>query len=48
MVFSALFCLSALCRSGLLDSGMLVNIQQPLIQADGTLLLGTDKVTTLS
>ncbi|XP_028843085.1 nuclear receptor subfamily 2 group C member 2 [Denticeps clupeoides] len=29
-------------RSGLLDSGMLVNIQQPLIQADGTLLLSTD------
>lgn len=31
-------------RSGLLDSGMLVNIQQPLIQADGTLLLATDKM----
>ncbi|XP_005167412.1 nuclear receptor subfamily 2 group C member 2 isoform X1 [Danio rerio] len=30
-------------RSKLLDSGMLVNIQQPLIQADGTLLLATDK-----
>ncbi|XP_051525265.1 nuclear receptor subfamily 2 group C member 2-like isoform X2 [Myxocyprinus asiaticus] len=30
-------------RSGLLDSGMLVNIQQPLIQADGTLLLATDE-----
>ncbi|XP_016336210.1 nuclear receptor subfamily 2 group C member 2-like isoform X2 [Sinocyclocheilus anshuiensis] len=30
-------------RSRLLDSGMLVNIQQPLIQADGTLLLATDK-----
>ncbi|XP_051949693.1 nuclear receptor subfamily 2 group C member 2 isoform X2 [Xyrauchen texanus] len=30
-------------RSGLLDSGMLVNIQQPFIQADGTLLLATDK-----
>ncbi|XP_057211801.1 nuclear receptor subfamily 2 group C member 2 isoform X2 [Triplophysa rosa] len=30
-------------RSGLLDPGMLVNIQQPLIQADGTLLLATDK-----
>ncbi|XP_072538334.1 nuclear receptor subfamily 2 group C member 2 [Salminus brasiliensis] len=29
-------------RSGLLDPGMLVNIQQPLIQADGTLLLATD------
>lgn len=30
-------------RSRLLDSGMLVNIQQPLTQADGTLLLATDK-----
>ncbi|KAL2101991.1 hypothetical protein ACEWY4_003752 [Coilia grayii] len=29
-------------RSGLLDPGMLVNIQQPLIQADGTLLLAAD------
>ncbi|KAK6303757.1 hypothetical protein J4Q44_G00262110 [Coregonus suidteri] len=29
-------------RSSLLDTGMLVNIQQPLIQADGTLLLATD------
>uniref|UniRef100_A0AAR2J5V2 Nuclear receptor subfamily 2, group C, member 2 n=1 Tax=Pygocentrus nattereri TaxID=42514 RepID=A0AAR2J5V2_PYGNA len=29
-------------RSGILDPGMLVNIQQPLIQADGTLLLATD------
>ncbi|KAJ8265161.1 hypothetical protein COCON_G00142600 [Conger conger] len=29
-------------RSSLLDPGMLVNIQQPLIQADGTLLLATD------
>ncbi|XP_066499661.1 nuclear receptor subfamily 2 group C member 2 [Hoplias malabaricus] len=29
-------------RSGLLDPGMLVKIQQPLIQADGTLLLATD------
>ncbi|KAI5621943.1 nuclear receptor subfamily 2 group C member 2 isoform X1 [Silurus asotus] len=29
-------------RSGLLDPGMLVNIQQPVIQADGTLLLATD------
>ncbi|KAG2470439.1 NR2C2 protein, partial [Polypterus senegalus] len=28
--------------SSLLDPGMLVNIQQPLIQADGTLLLATD------
>ncbi|TRY95416.1 hypothetical protein DNTS_003551 [Danionella cerebrum] len=33
-----------LSRSRLLDSGMLVDIQQPLIQADGTLLLATDKV----
>ncbi|XP_016140696.1 nuclear receptor subfamily 2 group C member 2-like isoform X6 [Sinocyclocheilus grahami] len=30
-------------QSRLLDSGMLVNIQQPLTQADGTLLLATDK-----
>uniref|UniRef100_A0A8C2A560 Nuclear receptor subfamily 2, group C, member 2 n=1 Tax=Cyprinus carpio TaxID=7962 RepID=A0A8C2A560_CYPCA len=30
-------------RSRLLDSGMLVNIQQPLTQEDGTLLLATDK-----
>ncbi|KAJ8016177.1 hypothetical protein DPEC_G00004490, partial [Dallia pectoralis] len=30
------------CRSSLLDPGMLVNIQQPLIQAEGTLLLATD------
>uniref|UniRef100_A0A8C6PM43 Nuclear receptor subfamily 2, group C, member 2 n=1 Tax=Nothobranchius furzeri TaxID=105023 RepID=A0A8C6PM43_NOTFU len=29
-------------RSSLLDQGMLVNIQQPLIQTDGTLLLATD------
>ncbi|KAI3357600.1 hypothetical protein L3Q82_016005, partial [Scortum barcoo] len=29
-------------RSSLLDQGMLVNIQQPLIQSDGTLLLATD------
>uniref|UniRef100_A0A8C6VX06 Nuclear receptor subfamily 2, group C, member 2 n=1 Tax=Nothobranchius furzeri TaxID=105023 RepID=A0A8C6VX06_NOTFU len=28
--------------SSLLDQGMLVNIQQPLIQTDGTLLLATD------
>ncbi|KAM9350532.1 nuclear receptor subfamily 2 group C member 2 [Symphorus nematophorus] len=27
---------------GLLDQGMLVNIQQPVIQSDGTLLLATD------
>ncbi|KAB5567674.1 hypothetical protein PHYPO_G00235600 [Pangasianodon hypophthalmus] len=32
-------------RSGLLDPGMLVNIQQPVIQADGTLLLATDTKT---
>ncbi|XP_055004060.1 nuclear receptor subfamily 2 group C member 2 isoform X2 [Boleophthalmus pectinirostris] len=29
-------------RSSLIDQGMLVNIQQPVIQADGTLLLATD------
>lgn len=29
-------------RSSLLNQGMLVNIQQPLIQSDGTLLLATD------
>uniref|UniRef100_A0A3P8TCX1 Nuclear receptor subfamily 2, group C, member 2 n=1 Tax=Amphiprion percula TaxID=161767 RepID=A0A3P8TCX1_AMPPE len=29
-------------RSSLLDQGMLVNIQQPVIQSDGTLLLATD------
>ncbi|XP_041080889.1 nuclear receptor subfamily 2 group C member 2-like isoform X2 [Polyodon spathula] len=29
-------------RSSLLDPGMLVNIQQPLMQTDGTLLLDTD------
>ncbi|KAL4645943.1 nuclear receptor subfamily 2 group C member 2 isoform X1 [Arapaima gigas] len=29
-------------RSGLLDPGMLVNIQQPLMQTDGTLLLATE------
>lgn len=29
-------------RSSLLDQGMLVNIQQPLIQSDGTSLLATD------
>lgn len=31
-----------LLRSSLLNQGMLVNIQQPLIQSDGTLLLATD------
>ncbi|TSL97273.1 Nuclear receptor subfamily 2 group C member 2 [Bagarius yarrelli] len=35
-------------RSGLLDPGMLVNIQQPVIQADGTLLLATDTKTETS
>ncbi|XP_045911501.1 nuclear receptor subfamily 2 group C member 2 [Micropterus dolomieu] len=29
-------------RSSLLDQGMLVNIQQPVIQSDGTLLLASD------
>ncbi|CAJ1084937.1 nuclear receptor subfamily 2 group C member 2 isoform X4 [Xyrichtys novacula] len=29
-------------RSSLLDQGMLVNIQQPIIQSDGTLLLAAD------
>ncbi|CAG11327.1 unnamed protein product, partial [Tetraodon nigroviridis] len=29
-------------RSSLLEQGMLVNIQQPVIQSDGTLLLATD------
>lgn len=29
-------------RSSLIDQGMLVNIQQPVIQADGTLLLATN------
>lgn len=29
-------------RSSLLDQGMLVNIQQPVMQSDGTLLLATD------
>lgn len=29
-------------RSNLLDQGMLVNIQQPVIQSDGTLLLAAD------
>lgn len=30
------------CRSSLLEQGMLVNIQQPVIQSDGTLLLAAD------
>lgn len=34
--------LCVMCRSSLLDQGMLVNIQQPVIQSDGTLLLATD------
>lgn len=29
-------------QTGLLDPGMLVNIQQPLIREDGTVLLATD------
>ncbi|XP_077422838.1 nuclear receptor subfamily 2 group C member 2 isoform X2 [Vanacampus margaritifer] len=29
-------------RSSLLDQGMLVNIQQPVVQSDGTLVLATD------
>jgi len=38
-----------MCRSSLLDQGMLVNIQQPVIQSDGTLLLAIDsKVQMLS
>lgn len=36
------FIIVLLYRSSLLDQGMLVNIQQPVIQADGTLLLATD------
>lgn len=36
-------------QTGLLDPGMLVNIQQPLIREDGTVLLATDcKVTSRS
>lgn len=36
-------CLTLLNRSaGLLDPGMLVNIQQPLIRDDGTVLLAAD------
>lgn len=35
------------CRSSLLDQGMLVNIQQPVIQSDGTLLLATDSKVQL-
>lgn len=47
LIFLILPCLVAFCSSGLLDPGMLVNIQQPVIQADGTLLLATDtKVTS--
>ncbi|KAM6977822.1 nuclear receptor subfamily 2 group C member 2 [Aplochiton taeniatus] len=33
---------SGMSRSSLLDPGMLVNIQQPIVQADGTLLLAPD------
>lgn len=36
-----------LCRSSLLEQGMLVNIQQPVIQSDGTLLLATDSKVQL-
>lgn len=35
------------CRSSLLDQGMLVNIQQPLIQSDGTLVLAADSKVQL-
>lgn len=35
-------------RSNLLDQGMLVNIQQPVIQSDGTLLLATDPKVELN
>ncbi|KAF3860634.1 hypothetical protein F7725_000889 [Dissostichus mawsoni] len=34
-------------RSSLLEQGMLVNIQQPLIQSDGTLLLASDSKVQL-
>lgn len=34
-------------RSSLLDQGLLVNIQQPVIQSDGTLLLATDSKVQL-
>lgn len=34
--------LCVMCRSSLLDQGLLVNIQQPVIQSDGTLLLAAD------
>lgn len=33
--------------TGLLDSGMLVNIQQPLIRDDGTVLMATDTKVAL-
>lgn len=39
--------LCVMCRSSLLDQGMLVNIQQPVIQSDGTLLLATDSKVEL-
>ncbi|CAH2312090.1 nuclear receptor subfamily 2 group C member 2 [Pelobates cultripes] len=35
-------------QSGLLDPGMLVNIQQPLIREDGTVLLSTDSKAEMS
>lgn len=34
-------------QTGLLDPGMLVNIQQPLIREDGTVLLATDSKVML-
>lgn len=42
-------CLMLLNRSaGLLDPGMLVNIQQPLIRDDGTVLLAADSKVLLA
>lgn len=35
-------------QTGLLDPGMLVNIQQPLIREDGTVLLATDSKVMFS
>lgn len=40
--------LCVMCRSSLLDQGMLVNIQQPVIRSDGTLLLATDSKVKFS
>lgn len=42
-----LMMLCVMCRSSLLDQGMLVNIQQPVMQSDGTLLLATDSKVQL-